>query len=199
MISKLSVKGFTFIETLVVIALFGLTLPLVLTILFTIMRQQIRIFSLSEVKRQGDNIVNFLDSAVRENAYRIYDSSGAEVCHEDNSEPFPHQGTPASFRDRYNSSFSLDYTYPDLLFSYPDPNFPAPTHSFPQGPLNSTKMIVESFFISCIRSSQYSAPLVTVNFTICFNHDGSCTSSNPEEIVSLDYQTNIKLRSFPTP
>ena len=180
-------QSFTFIETLVVIALFGLILPLVLTMLFTILRQQLRIFALSEVKRQGDYIVSFLDGTIRENAYRLYDFSGSEICDESSVSPFPHEGEPSTFHDKFNSIFSIDYTYPNLTFNYPSQVFPAPTFSFPQGLLNSSRVLIESYAISCIRSSEYSAPLISINFTICFNRDGNCSASNTSDIISLNY------------
>ena len=195
--STINNLSFTFIETLVVISVIGLIFPVVISILFVILQQQMKIFRLSEVKRQGDNIVTVLENAVKNNAYTIYYGL-TEICEADNTSPFPHSGSPSSFRDKYNSEFSINYSTPNLSISYPPPPVPAPTFSFAQGQLNSSKVIVDSYSISCTRAEIYSEPVVSVSFTICYNVNGSCTSSRPEETAALDYQTSIKLRSFPT-
>lgn len=190
-------NSFTFIETLVVISVIGLIFPVVISILFVILQQQMKIFRLTEVKRQGDQIVNVLENAIKNNAYNIYDGP-IEICEADTANPFPHSGTPTSFRDKYNSEFSINYATPNLSISYPLPPPPAPTFSFAQGQLNSSRIIIESYSISCNRAAIYSEPLVSVNFTICYNISGSCVSTRPEETAVLEYQTSIKLRSFPT-
>lgn len=190
--------GFTLLETLVVISIFGLIFPLVLSILFVILQQQLRINSLTEVKRQGDYITDYLQNAIANNAYKIYDLNSNEICDSNPINPFPHSGTPESFHDQFGSQFSINWSPPDLFINYAAPSVPAPTFAFPQGQLNNTKVIIDSFQISCSRPSIFAAPLISVSFTICFKHGASCASSEPQKVVSLDYQTFIKLRSFPT-
>ncbi|MBI4225910.1 type II secretion system protein [Candidatus Roizmanbacteria bacterium] len=187
--------AFTLIETLVVIFVLGLVFPLVFSIIFVILQQQLKIFRLTEVKRQGDYIVSFLQDVIKDNGYKIYNNAGSEICEAGDTFPFPHSGTPSSFSDEYSSSFSLSYDGSNLSIIYTNPVAPAPTFAFPPGSLNSSKVIVDSFLASCNRVSQFSAPLVSISFKTCY---GSCTSTRPEEIAVLDYQTNIKLRSFPT-
>ena len=194
--STINNRSFTFIETLVVIAVLGLVLPVLFSILFVILQQQLKIFRITEVKRIGDYIVQVLENSIKNNAYTIYDST-AEICEADPTNPFPHSGIPSSFRDKYNSTFSINYTSPNLSVDYPGPVAPAPTFAFAQGQLNSSKVSVSSFSISCARQSIYSAPLVSINFIVCYNVDGSCVSTRPEEMASLEYQTNIKLKSYP--
>ena len=188
-------KSFTFVETLVVISVLGLVFPVVFSILFVILQQQMKIFRLTEVKRQGDHIVGFLEDVIKNNAFTIYDGA-TEICDAALVNP---QGVPTSFQDKYNNAFSIDYAGSDLVISYPPPLPPAPTFAFPQGQLTSTKVRIEGFSISCSRTSAFSAPLVAVNFTICYNIGGSCVSARPEEVAVLDYQTSIKLISYSTP
>lgn len=190
-------KGFTFIETLVVISVLGLVVPTLFTILFVILQQQLKIFRITEVKRIGDNIVQVLQNVINNNAYTIYDGA-TEICEADTVNPFPHSGIPSSFRDKYNSAFSIDYSSPNLSVVYPAPLPPAPTFAFAQGQLNGSKVNVFSFSMSCNRASIFSAPLVSLNFTVCYNIGGSCVSTRPQETASLDYQTTIKLKSFST-
>jgi len=190
-------RSFTFVETLVVISVLGLVLPILFTIFFVILQQQLKILRITEVKRIGDNIVQVLENTIKNNAYTIYDGP-TEICEADNANPFPHSGTPSSFRDKYKSTFSIDYTSPDLSVIYPAPVAPAPTFAFPQGQLNNSKVNVSSYSISCNKASIFSAPLISINFTVCYSIGGICDSTNPQEAASLDYQSNIKLRSFPT-
>ncbi|OGK08300.1 hypothetical protein A2767_04340 [Candidatus Roizmanbacteria bacterium RIFCSPHIGHO2_01_FULL_35_10] len=191
-------NAFTFLETLVVIAIFSLIFPLVLSILFIILQQQLRVFSLSEVKRQGDAIVNYLTTTISNNAHTLYDIDRNEVCGANNVS-YPVFGVPVFFRDRYNSEFSLIYNGPDLLIEYDIPSVPAPTFVFAKGQLNNSRVRLSSFSIDCQRLLPFSAPLVSINFTICYNISGtSCASTEPQKVVSLDYRSNIKLRSFPT-
>ena len=190
-------KGFTFIETLVVLSVLGLIFPIMFSTLFVILELQLRIFRLTEVKRQGDYIVSFLENSLKDNAYTIYAADTTEICEAGSVNPFPHSGNVGYFQDKYNSIFSIDYNWPNLTV-VPNPIFPAPTFSFPPGQLNSSKVIISSFVMTCQRESIFSAPLVSLNFSICYNLNESCTSSRPEEEVSLNYQTNIKLRTYPT-
>src|SRR3989344_5649076 len=194
-------RGFTFIETLVVISVLGLIFPIMFSILIVILQQQLKIFRLTEVKRQGDSIVSFLENIIKDNAYTIYDDVPTEICEASDineagdPNPFPHIGDISFFRDKYNSSFSLNYDSDSANLSISaDTVLPGPTFSFPQGELNSSKVIITSFSLSCNRQSIFSAPLVSLNFTICYKINDSCLSPRPEEIATLDYHTNIKLR-----
>lgn len=198
-IKNMKKRSFTFIETLVVVSVIGLIFPVVFTILFIILQQQLKIFRLTEVKRQGDYIVSFMENVIKDNAYTIYDASPAEICEASDVNPFPHNGTPDSFQDKYKSIFSLDYDASKNLSISHTSSPPAPTLAFAQGRLNSSKVIIDSFSIACSRTSAFSAPLVSLNFTVCFKmKDGTCNSPRPEENASFNYQTSVKLRTFPT-
>lgn len=191
-------NSFTFIETLVVISVLGLIFPILFSTFFVILRQQLKINRLTEVKRQGDSIVRILEETIKNNAYKIYDDSG-EICEAGNSNPiFPHSGTPSYFKDKYNSEFSIVHDFPNLFITYPDQLSYVPVFTFPRGELNSLKVIISDFTISCQRNAQYSSPLVNINFNICYKINDVCDSSKPEETALLEYQANIKLRSYPT-
>ncbi|OGK14619.1 hypothetical protein A3C98_00120 [Candidatus Roizmanbacteria bacterium RIFCSPHIGHO2_02_FULL_37_15] len=190
-------KGFTFVETLVVISVLGIVLPIVFTVLYVILQHQIRIFRVTEVKRIGDNIIQVLETNIQNYAYTIYDGL-TEICDANPAIPFPHIGDPTSFRDKYKSPFSIEHNPPDLIISYPAIVPPAPTFAFSQGQLNSSKIEVTSFSISCNRASIYSPPVVSISFRICYKIGSNCLTPRPEERVFLDYQSSIILTSYPT-
>ena len=189
-------KSFTFVETLVVMSVLGLIFPILFTTFFVILRQQLKINRLTEVKRQGDSIVRILEETIKNNAFKIYNNSDTEICDAEGLIP---EDIPAYFLNKYNSSFYLDYSDPNLFISYEaDPLSPAPAFTFPSGQLNSSKVLISSFSISCKREAQYTSPLVSINFSICYNINETCNSAKPEETAMLEYQTNIKLRTYPT-
>jgi len=65
-------KSFTLIETIVVIAVIGLTLPVLFATILTLMRQQIKIYRLSQVKREGDYIINLMENTIRNRAVTVH-------------------------------------------------------------------------------------------------------------------------------
>lgn len=198
-------KSFTLIETIVVIATIGLTLPVLFTLFFTLLREQVKIYHYTEVKRQGDYIVSVMENTIRNNAYIIwYDFSGAiyNPCAADgatynitnNSPPY---GLGNFFIDKYGNRFNYNWngTTKALEQNYSTiASVPAPTIPVTTGNLTSSKVNITFFEMKCTQASQYSAPLIRLVFTIAYN----TTSTRPEETVSLSYQTYIKLRNFPT-
>jgi len=190
-------KGFTFLETLVVISIFSLIFPLVLSILLVILNQQFRVYGLTEVKRQGDSIVNLLEGAISNHAYRIYDVEANEIC-QPTAPAYPISGLPSTFRDQYNSEFFINWSEPELSLVYDPPLAPAPTFAFKQGLLNNSKVRITNFSLTCEKLALFSAPIINISFTACYNLNDSCLSSDVKKMVSLDYQSRIKLRSYPT-
>ncbi len=186
-------KSFSFLEVLVVVAVLGIVLPAFFAIFYTILIQQVKVYRLSEVKRQGDSLTTFLENTFRNNAYTIYNGA-TEICQADPAVAFPHNGTPTSFQNVYDSVFSISNTTTSVSLSYPNPVAPAPTFAFPAGQLNNLPVDIKSFTITCTRSGQYSAPVIAITYTATYH----TTSTNPNENASLPYQLYIKLRSFPT-
>ena len=65
-------KAFTLIETIVVIAVIGITLPVIFTIILALMREQVKIYRMSQVKREGDYAINLMENTIRNKAVTIY-------------------------------------------------------------------------------------------------------------------------------
>ncbi len=187
-------KSFTLIEIIVVVAVIGLTLPAVFAIIFSILQQQIKIYRLSEVKRQGDYVLSNLENTIRNSAMEIYSdealSSANEKCASSGtSYPSPDNGEEFYFKNQFGQWFQF------LVF---DTEYQIASQSavLTKIYLTTSKVRMEDFSISCSRSARYSPPIVTVSFNICYNNNNSCTSARHEEVASMTYKTQIKLRSY---
>lgn len=182
-------KSFTLIETIVVIAVIGLTLPVLIGTIFILVRQQTKIIRLSQVKREGDYVINLMENTIRNRAVTIYklpvlDDANivckGEIVGSSWSNPY--------FLDEDKQFFSYKLNGTQQVAS--DSANPAD--------LTSSKTVVSNFSISCSRNSIYSPASILLGFDICYNTgSGVCTSTRPEESTSiLHYQTRIKLRNY---
>ena len=174
-------RSFTLIETIVVVAVISLTLPVIFAIIFTLMRQQIKIYHLSLVKREGDYVINLMENTIRNRTVTLHSAVPADdtniVC-KDASSSYPNP----YFFDKDNQFFS--YALNGIAIASASAN--------PDADLTSNKTVVSGFSIDCSRNTVYSPPSVSISFTIQYN----TTSTRPEEIASLHYQMRIKLRSY---
>lgn len=182
--------GFTFIEMIVVIAVIAITLPVLFTIIFAITKQQLKIYRLSEVKRQGDYALNIIENSIRGKAALISADLTPEPTHQLCLTPAANP-TPiltGYFFDKNNTYFKFSSTT-NLIKQ----NFSGTISN-----LSNNKTRVENFNMSCVRSSPYSPPLINISFDICYNNNVSCSTlmSRPEENASLQYKTSVKLRSY---
>jgi len=75
-------SAFTLVEIIIVLAIIGVLLPIVFSILFTITRQQTKIYRLSEAKQQGDFVMAFMKSQIKDYGNKIYkdDTEIFEAC-----------------------------------------------------------------------------------------------------------------------
>jgi len=175
--------GFTLLETIVVVAIIGLTLPVIFAIIFTLMRQQVKIYQLSQTKREGDYLINIMENTIRNRAVANYSSevlSDANVVCKDESSAF----ADPYFLDEDNKFFSYKLIGTKVSSDSANP-----------ADLTSSKTVVSNFSISCTRNSIFSPPSVFLSFDICYDTiSGNCITDRPEEVASLHYQTKIKLR-----
>lgn len=190
-------NGFTLIETLIVIAVVSITLPVLISVIFILMRQQIKIYRLSQVKEEGDYVINLLESTIRDRAVTIHSGQPSDanvVCQNTN---YPLSGTVDNlyFRDEDRQWFGYLFENDSIASKSADLDNPPNVLTFA---LTSSKILVDSTFsISCSKNSVYSAASVLINFDICYDTgSGNCESIRPQELVSLHYQTRIKLRNY---
>lgn len=189
-----SKQSFTLIEMLVVLGVMGLVLPVIFSMLFLTLRQQVKIYRLAEVKRQGDSTTASIENAIKSYAVNVRSTSvpGSEVCITPNSSSL----SAAYFVDKFTNYFGYNL---DLNYQL------ASVSAIPLagGNLTNNKVVVSNLSFSCTKGQFYSAPTVSMSFNICYKATSSCTScpcasSRPEEQAMLNYQSIIKLRSLPT-
>ena len=183
-------KSFTLIEIMVVVAVIGLTLPVLFAIILTLMRQQVKIYRLSQIKRGGDYVINLMENIIRDNAVTIHTTTPPSdaniICKNVGTSA---SGTSLYFLDKNKQWFGYLATS----------NSVASTSANLASPINmtSSKTIVSNFSIYCSRNSIYSPAAILLSFDICYDSgSGVCTSTRPEEVNSMHYQTRIKLRSY---
>ncbi|MDO8609999.1 MAG: type II secretion system protein [bacterium] len=174
-------KGFTLLEMLITISIIAFTLPALFAIIFVILQQQVKILRLSEVKRQGDNLITSMENTIRTNSTNIYsDSSGLlEICNSVSSSGPP---TPTSLYFRNKQSAIFGYNFSSAQPTY----FPGTVN------LVTSKIIISSPSLSCSRTSLFAPPILKVSFVISYN----TTSTRPEDLASLTYQTQFALKNY---
>lgn len=182
-------KGFTLIELVVVVAVVALVVPAIFAIIFGILREQTKIQKLSTVKSEGDYILNIVANTIRNNALTIHSASPPTSANEVCADASSANAGPIYFQDRLGGWFG--FTSASNTVSSASSALASPVA------LNSQQTIIQNFSVSCVRVNTYSAPVVALEFDICFVTSGaSCDSTRPEDTARLHYQTKIKLRNF---
>lgn len=174
--------GFSFIEMIIVVAIIALALPTLYAIFFIIFRQQIKINRLSIVQREGLSVVNTIESTIRKNALSVHSAAPSEdnyVCTTTTGNYGP-VGT-LYFRDTTGQNFRFYRDGTNITYESSTPT----THV-----LTSSKVVASNLTFSCT-VTQYSSPIVTIQFSLCYNVDGSCATG--ENSSSLDFQSTITL------
>lgn len=187
-------KGFTIIEVIVVIAVVGLTLPVMFSIFFVLFQQQTKVYRLNSIKKEGDYIIRLVENNIKDNATMILRTNSPippddtnKVCFDDLSS---YSSTTSLYFLDENSAW-FGYTADSRTIASDSANLAAAID------LTSSKILISNFSVSCSRTYTFSQPLVLLSFDICYDSGtGDCNSSRPEEVASLHYQTRIKLRNY---
>jgi prepilin-type N-terminal cleavage/methylation domain-containing protein len=189
-------KGFTFIELIIVVGIVGMLLPALFSIFFIVIQQNIKIYRLSEVKKEGDSALNVIENTLRTYATDVYSTStmadGDRQCSSGVAPANAYDGADGDsfyLKDRNNNWFRFYLTSDKISSQSSILNGGAATGSVD---LTSANVVISDFSISCSRSGSFSTPIITVDFTIGYDDE----SSRPEDTASMTYKTNIKMRSF---
>jgi len=195
-------KGFSLLEIVVVMGVLGLLLPSVFGIVYIIMQQQLRIHRLSQTKQQGDLILNYMKESISRNAVGVGSALGSPQCvnaastYSNASGEFnftlDNSATPDmfSFEENTGQLLFIQNTYLPCLSAY----------TFTSTSLNDSATVeVSNLVIECQRRT---SDLANVNFfpVVGFSYDATFVDATPtaqEGVVSLHYQTKVKLRRTP--
>ncbi len=181
-------KGFTLIETIVVIAIVSLTLPVIFSIFFVLLQQQTKIYRLNTVKKEGDYIISLIENTIKNKAVSIHSSTPPDdankKCADDSSS---YSSTTSLYFLGSNGNWFGYLVNADSIASS--------SAILPSIGLTSSKTKINNFSISCSRRYAYSQPSVYVSFDVQYCNDVACSQIRPEEIATMHYQTAIKLRS----
>jgi len=189
---KQSKKSFTLIEMIVVVAVIGLTLPVIFSIFFVLFQQQSKIYRLNTIKKEGDYIISLIENNIKNEAVTILSSTS----------PIPPDATNKKCdtdASSYSSTSGLYFIDKDgLWFGYliNGSTIASSSASLASINLTSSKTRISSFSISCSRTYKYSQPSISLSFNIEYCNDVACSQIRPEEIASLFYRTKIKLRNY---
>lgn len=176
-------KAFTIIELLVVMGIVGLMIPIIFTVLYAVIRQEARIFALTSVKNQGDFILNSIKYNVRNYGLSVHNGNPADdlnrVC--TNASATPTAYSPLYLRDRTGNTF---------YYSVSDGNLASNSSVLASAvTLNSNRVTISNFSMSCNRPTALSAPIVSLSYTVNY------VTASGESPASMTYQTKIKLRN----
>jgi type II secretory pathway pseudopilin PulG len=181
-------KGFTFIEVLVVFSIIALVIPAVFAVIFAVFREQTKILRLSTAKRQGDYVLNLIGYNIRNRAFSIHSGSPADDTNEVCKNIQTVTASSLFFKDDTGAWFGYYLTNNKISSSSSVIVTPLD--------LTSANTYISNFSIGCEKSVAYSYPSTSISFDICYKTQaGDCTSTRPEEISTLHYQSKISLRN----
>jgi prepilin-type N-terminal cleavage/methylation domain-containing protein len=175
-------RGFTFIEMMVVVVVLSVALPAIFTIALIIFRQQLKVFALQTVKREGDTVFNTIMVNLKNNAVSVHNgyiaTDSNEVCTTSS-----YNGSPIIFKDAYSNSFYFPLNG-DTVSS---------VSSIPKATVNLSDSTVslKNFLMTCSRPSSAAAPIITVSYDVVYK----TSSTRTEDTAKLHYATKIRLRN----
>lgn len=177
MITQKQKSGFSLVEILVVLAVLGIMLPAFFSLVFSVLRQQVKLQYMSRVKREGDAAFALMREVARDRSVRLTDApSGAGICET--------AGTSA------NTVYFYDETGNWITFILQNNQIVAQRNTGSET-LTSSNVTVSGLTVSCVRKARYAAPLVSMSFTVSSENVG-----RSEAKASLPYRTSVVMRSY---
>lgn len=183
-------KSFTLIEMIVVVAVIGLALPAMFSIIFTIISAQVKVYQMQQVKKEGDLIMRTIETKIKTDSRGIFSDATllTQKCHTSASPSYSSSTGAFYFKNAQGHRFNyyLDTSTGQIAFYDQD----AATQTIN---LSSAKVYFApgSFVLSCSFINSYTPPTVNVNFTICYRKAGGCDANS-----LLPYNNLIKLKNY---
>ncbi|MDA1317121.1 MAG: type II secretion system protein [bacterium] len=179
-------SGFTLIEMLMVIGVISVVMPAVMSISYVILSEQLRIYRITETKRQGDYIMNVMKEKIARDAEIIFDNSTSSNICDDALDTFSSpQGTTLDFFNEDNELFKFSQVNGNLVVN-DNTVLPSITSN-----LNDGRVSITNFVIECSRKTLLTRPLVGFAYDVTFV---DATPTAREGTITLHYQTRVKLR-----
>lgn len=175
---------------LIVLTVVAILIPTVFSIVFVIMRQQVRIYRVVEARRQGDSVLTFMkDRIVRSKQMTSYNgtSTFTPLCATVGPVFASNTGaTNVAFLDNDDNRYRLYLASDNLMFATVNPNGTNGTAT----PVNNNLVTISNLIIRCARKADTGAPLISITYTVTFKD----TTAVADNIPPLEYHTKIKLR-----
>lgn len=186
--------GFSLIEVVISMAIIGLIIPAMASILMTVLRQQLVINQLSMMKREGDAMAKIIKAEIQQQPVQIYNhttmtpQSGNLRCHPSRT-PEQYIATLA------NPIYLLRRDGQYLTFQVNTVNGVNILQRNVQGTLvnvHNHLIQVVSMRTECLTTSQYGSPLLSITFTLA----PRIQSLDPNLAKQLHYQIRVKASSY---
>lgn len=174
----------------VVVGVLGFALPVLFSIIFLIIQQQARIYSLQQLKKQGDNAYYSMQTTIKQYAATITNPSIypttlyptiIDIC--------PVYPTPSPT----SAPFLFMFDKAGVAFSYTFLNDKIASNSPGNGITNlyltNDKVVVSDLLFSCYHTNQYSPAIIWTSFKV--TQPGGATNS-----ASMQYSTKFQLHTY---
>lgn len=167
-------NGFTLIEVLVVISVIVMSMPIFISIVFTVIRQQVQVTKLQELTNQADPVLEYVKNMIKQNTNELMNNSGNLVC---NTNPANMNvvSQVSSFNMINNNQFQFGLNSGIMQMRL---------NGGPSLNLSSNKIQISNFLVSCIKNNTFTPPVVKISFTAISNSDSN---------VTMNYATYVQL------
>jgi len=186
MTQKVRHAGYTLIEVLIVIMLLGIIMPAIFTILYAVLQQQAKISEITETKRQGDYIVQFMKEKITREAGGIEFDNGSgpvNICNTPGPLQTSSTGTEWTYlADSASDNFRFVYDSDTQTISF--------TQNAVTTSLNDSRTMVDNVSFECRKPTTYSSPSVAFSFRVTYNRS---TPNAQLGTTSLPYQSRLRI------
>ncbi len=175
-------KGFTILEMIIVVGLLVILLPTIFAILSTILRQQLRLYRMVEVKRQGDAALSFIKGKILREGVAIENLAGTAQCTSDaapNNQYTTTIGNQFKFQRTDGSEYYFWLSGNSLQYVQTGPSVTTN--------LTASTVTVSDLVLSCFRRT------IKTNTPIMIQISYTVTSVGTTSNISLPYKTKVRL------
>lgn len=192
--------GFTLVEVIIVLSIIALSFPVLFSTLFVVTRQQVATNRLTDIKQQGDAVMNYLTMQFRNNAIQIKTHNGVNWVNACEGATGAVEKVTESTASVYGSVSFLDGdTQVDSIFKVsngqlcrqPQPDDPLNIHTDTcEEPLTNRSVKVSNLVIQCINIDTTTSPFVEISFLLT-GADSQAAGVNP---TAMNFSTKVQLR-----